>query len=298
MGRAIYREQTAKAALTRVQRMPFEWSINPYRGCEHACTYCYARDYHRRMGRDTGAGFDREIEVKTNIALLLRAELARGRSGTVAIGTGTDPYQQCEGRYRLTRGCLEALVERPLPIVLITKGTMVVRDADLLARIARKVDVRVYLSIGSVDPAVAKLLEPSAPPPAKRLLAVKRLRATGVRASVICAPIVPGLSDNEASIAAVAEAAHAHGSYGFASRILKLDPGVRPAFLDLVAESFPALYPRYLQRYAGVKLDPEYARVIEARVARATATLDFAADSEPEEPEDAGERQEQLQLAI
>jgi len=297
MGSAAYREIPAKSALTRVQGMPFEWSLNPYRGCEHACVYCYARDYFARMGRDPLRGFDREIEVKINVASLLRDELRRGRaSGTVAIGTGTDPYQQCEGRYRLTRACLEAFAERPLPLVLITKGTLIVRDVDVLASISERVEVRVFFSIGSVDPAISRSLEPSAPPPAKRLVALQRLRAAGIRASVICAPIVPGLSDSEASIAAVAEAAHAHGSWTFASRILKLDPGVRPGYLDYIAETFPALYPRYLARYAGVKLDPAYAEAIEARVERASARFRFPAEDEPEAVEDAED--EQLRLAI
>lgn len=293
---ALYREVPAKAALTRVQGMPFEWSLNPYRGCEHACRYCYARDYHSRMGRDPLRGFDREIEVKVNVATLLRDELRRGRArGTVAIGTGTDPYQQCEGRYRLTRACLEAFAERPLPLVLITKGTLIVRDAGVLAQISQRVEVRVFFSIGSVDAATARALEPSAPPPAKRLLALRRLRDAGVRASVICAPIVPGLSDSASSIAAVAEAAHAHGSWTFASRILKLDPGVRPGYLDFIAETHPALYPRYLARYGGVKLDPAYAATIEARVERATERLHFPAQDEPA-PADDGDGQ--LRLAI
>ncbi len=165
----IYREITVKSALTRVQGMPFAWSLNPYSGCERACVYCYARDYHARRGRDTGAGFDREIDVKVNFPDLLRHELLRLRKReTVALGTATDPYQQCEGRYRITRRTLEALVASPLPLVVITKGSMVVRDIDLLARL----DVKVCVSIGTVSAELARSSEPHASPPMARLEAV------------------------------------------------------------------------------------------------------------------------------
>ena len=158
MGAVSYREVAVKSALTRVQGMPFAWSLNPYTGCSHACTYCFARQYHALRGRDTGAGFDREIEVKKNFVEVLRLELRRLRlRELVALGTGTDPYQPCEGRYRLTRGTLEALIESPLPLIVITKGTLVVRDIDLLVKLSRVVDVRICVSIGTKS--TFKLLE-------------------------------------------------------------------------------------------------------------------------------------------
>src|SRR5439155_1490454 len=170
MGAVRYREVTVKSALTRVQGMPFAWSLNPYMGCSHACGYCFARQYHALRGRDTGAGFDREVDVKHNFVEVLRVELRRLRlRETVALGTGTDPYQPCEGRYRLSRGALLALVESPLPLIVITKGTLVVRDVDLLMKLARTVPVRVCVSIGSVDAEIARRSEPAAPPPRARL---------------------------------------------------------------------------------------------------------------------------------
>src|SRR5919201_463963 len=162
MAFASYTEITCKSALTRVQGMPFEWSLNPYRGCTAGCTYCYAREYHAKMEKDIGRGFDSRIEVKVNFAEVLRRELASGsRRGSVALGTATDPYQAAEGRYRITRRELEALVDRPLPLSIVTKSAMVVRDADLLARLTRLTHggVRVYFSIGSVDPDVARRVE-------------------------------------------------------------------------------------------------------------------------------------------
>src|SRR5919202_5736813 len=154
MAFASYTEITCKSALTRVHGMPFEWSLNPYRGCTAGCTYCYAREYHAKMDRDIARGFDSQIEVKVNFADVLRRELAGSkRRGSVALGTATDPYQAAEGRYRVTRRTLEALVERPMPLSIVTKSAMIVRDVDLLARLSRLTGgrVRVYFSIGSVD---------------------------------------------------------------------------------------------------------------------------------------------------
>lgn len=295
MGSVLVREITCASALNRVRGMPFEWSLNPYVGCEHACAYCYARDYFRLMERDLST-FDREIEAKANVVDVLRRELAKRPKGAVAIGTATDPYQPIEGHRLLTRRCLEAFAAHPMPLALITKGTLVVRDADVFASLSRRADVRVVVSIGSVDPVVARTLEPAAPPPAQRLRAVRMLRDRGVKAAVICAPIVPGFSDSEASIAAVAAAAHTHGAYGFSHRILKLDPAVRGPFLELVAEVKPELLGRYVARYPGVKLDPAYASAVDARVARVRARHRFPVDDEPEGP--AEDAPEQLRLAV
>src|SRR2546423_130636 len=297
MTRAGYVEVQSKSALNRVYGMPFEWSLNPYAGCEHSCGYCYARQYFAVAGKDPGRGFDRTIEARMNVPALLAAELRRPRSGSLAIGTATDPYQPAEGRYELTRRCLEVLLRTPLPmdISLITKGTLIVRDAELLGALSRRTDLRVFFSIGSVDPVVAKALEPDAPPPRSRLRALERLRAAGVKACVICAPIVPGFGDAEASIEAVARAARDAGAYAFRHRILKLDPAVRPMMLEFLRTEFPALAERYEARYARVKLDPEYAQVIDARVERVLARYRFPVDDEPAvaEPE-----MGQLQLAM
>ncbi len=269
----VYREITVKSALTRVQGMPFAWSLNPYSGCERACVYCYAREYHARRGRDTGAGFDREIDVKINFADLLAHELRRLRKReTVALGTATDPYQQCEGRYRITRRTLEALVASPLPLVVITKGSMVVRDIDLLARL----DVKVCMSIGTVSAELARTSEPHASPPRARLEAVRRLVSAGIDAGVLAAPILPGLSDSEESLDAVASAAASSGATFFSTRPLKLDPSVKPHYLAFLSEHLPALLPATEARFAE-RVNPErgYTDMLEERARRVRSRYAF-----------------------
>jgi DNA repair photolyase len=276
MSQVRFVESQCKSALTRVQGMPFQWSLNPYRGCSHGCPYCYARDYFRRMDRDPGAGFDREIEVKMNFATVLERELRRSRDGSVALGTATDPYQPGEGRYRITRQVLAALARHPMPLSIITKGTLIVRDLDLLVEIARRTDLRIWSSITTVDPKIARQIEPGAPPPAKRLEAVRRLRSAGLRSGVLLAPVIPGITDSAPAMLAVAAAAHAAGAVAFGSRPLKLDPGTKDVFYAFVAAQFPELLPRYLDRYGdGTKLDAAYLRVLEARIDRASAGLRF-----------------------
>ena len=190
----------------------------------------------------------------------------------MALGTATDPYQHCEGKYRITRRTLEALVRRPMPLSIITKGTMILRDLDLLTAIAKRVELRIWSSITTVDAALARQLEPKAPPPAQRLEAVRRLRAAGLRAGVLLAPVIPGITDAEPAMRAVAEAAHAAGAVAFGSRPLKLDPGTKDVFYAFVAAQFPELLPRYLDRYGdGTKLDATYLRALEARIERASA---------------------------
>jgi len=290
---AIYREVTVKSALTRVQGMPFAWSLNPYTGCERSCVYCYARDYHRLRGRDTGAGFDREIDVKINFPELLAHELRRlRRRETVALGTATDPYQQCEGRYRITRRTLETLVASPLPLLVITKGSMVVRDIDLLT----KLDVKVCVSIGTVSEELARTSEPHASPPKARLEAVRRLVSAGIDAGVLAAPILPGLSDSEESLDAVAAAAAAHGAAFFSTRPLKLDPGVKPHYYAFLAENHPALLPATVAGFAErVNPDRGYTNSLEERARRVRARYEFK-DRPFRKPESAAPSQ--LRLSI
>lgn len=300
-GDVRYREVTTKTALTRVQGMPFSWSLNPYTGCAHACTYCYARQYHALRGRDTGRGFDREVEVKVNFPDVLRAELRHLRlRELVALGTATDPYQPCEGRYRITRRTLEALLDSPLPLTVVTKGTLVVRDIDLYMKLARAVDVRICVSIGTIDADIARGAEPDAPPPRARLEAVRRLRAAGIDAGVLAAPILPDLTDSEASLDAVAAGARANGATFFSTRPLKLDPGVRPHYFVYLAERFPALLPVAERRF-GERVNPEraYVDVLEARVARVRARHGFV-EERYRRGEETRERSQpaQLRLAI
>jgi DNA repair photolyase len=303
-----YREVTVKSALTRVRGMTsFSWSLNPYKGCAHACTYCYAREYHAKMGRDTGAGFDREVDVKINFPDVLRAELKGLRlRETAALGTGTDPYQPCEGKYRLSRRTLAALCDSPLPLVVITKGSLVVRDIDLLARLARLVAVRVCLSIPTVNAEVSRRAEPDAAPPRARLEAVRRLRAAGIDAGVLAAPVLPGLTDDEASLDAVAAAAREHDASFFHIRPLKLDPGVRPHYFEMLRQHFPALVPPTAASFAGrVHPDRSYVADLEGRVAGIRARHGFResrqrTDSTGRAPtaRSAAPQPDQLRLAI
>ena len=301
-GDVRYREVTTKSALTRVQGMPFAWSLNPYTGCSHSCRYCYARQYHFLRGRDTGEGFDREVDVKINFADVLRDELRRLRlRETVALGTGTDPYQPCEGRYRLTRRALEALVASPLPLIVITKGTLVVRDIDLYTKLARQVEVRICVSIGAVNAEIAKGAEPEAPPPQARLEAVRRLRAAGLNAGVLAAPILPDLTDSDASLDAIAAAARAHDAAFFSIRPLKLDPGVRPHYFAFLAEQFPVLLPMAALRFADrVNPDRRYVDALEERVEHIRRTYGFDHERFERRIEPAVQRDEpaQLRLAI
>jgi DNA repair photolyase len=295
---AVYREATCKSALTRVKGMPFEWSLNPYLGCQHACLYCYAREYHAKRGRDIGAGFDREIEVKVNFAAVLRDELARMRvlPDSVAIGTGTDPYQPCEGRYRITRASLEALRDFCVPLSIVTKSPMVVRDCDVLVDVARRTggEVRVFFSVGTVDEGVWRQTEPGTASPAKRLAAMRRLREAGIKAGVLCAPVLPGLSDSEESLEAVARAAHESGAYFFGSRLLKLDPHVKDYYLTFVAQELPALLPLYRATYPrGAYGSGEYVREVERRIRQVRSRYRF-----PDDEEDEASEPEPSQLAL
>ena len=298
MAFASYTEITCKSALTRVQGMPFEWSLNPYRGCTAGCTYCYAREYHAKMEKDIGRGFDSRIEVKANFVSVLHRELATGRrSGSVALGTATDPYQAAEGRYRLTRGTLEALRAHPMPLSIITKSAMIVRDGDVLARLAQATDVRVYFSVGSVDPDVARRAEPQAPPPDKRLEGLRRLRERGVPAGVLLAPILPGLSDTEESMEAVALAARASGACWLRPRLLKLDPHVKEYYFAFLLAEFPALLETTRALYArGVHARREYADEIDRRVERVRRRYRF--DEVEAETEIGPDSAEQMTLML
>src|SRR5579875_439910 len=203
------REITAKSVINRVQNMPFRWSINPYRGCRHACVYCYARPTHEYLGLEGGTEFQEVIFAKVNAAQVVRRELARPswRGDTVAIGTATDPYQQAESRYRITRGILEAFHDYRNPLSITTKSPMVLRDIDLLADLAGDVAVTVHLTITTLDETLWRVLEPTTSKPHKRLEALSALRQRGIRAGIFLAPILPGLTDSEEHIEAIVSAA-------------------------------------------------------------------------------------------
>ena len=206
--RVEYREEPCKVALNRVKGMPFEWSLNPYMGCVHRCTFCYVRAYERRADRPSGERYGTSIRVKVNVAEVLRAELARPswQGDGIAVGAATDPYQPAEGRYRLTRSCVEALRDASASFHVITRGPLIVRDAALLAEAAARADVSVTFSVPTVDEDVWRTTEPGTAPPLQRLRALRVLVDAGVRASVGMAPLLPGLSDHPSQIERVIEA--------------------------------------------------------------------------------------------
>jgi len=296
MTEITYREIEAKGALNRVQGMPFEWSLNPYVGCEHACNYCFARAYNARYReRDVGEAFDRNIEIRTNFVERLRNELRRRPHGSVAIGTATDPYQPIEGKYRLTRGCLEALVDFPMPTGIVTKGPLVVRDIDVLQRLDVKTDLTVYFSVPCVDEDVARKTDPGTAPPRQRLRALRMLREAGIDAAVLCMPVLPGITDSEESLDRAAKAASEAGATAFRHRPLKIDVEIRDYYMRFLAAEFPMLVPRYEALYGhSVHPGKDYERELEQRVARVRKRYEFRERPlRQREPET-----EQLQLAI
>ena len=231
--------------------LPTPFTINAYRGCSHACTYCFARPTHEYLGLGIGEDFDRRIVVKVNAVDLLRAELSprRWAGHAIAMGTNTDPYQRCEGKYRLTRGMVEALTEAENPFSILTKSTLVLRDLDLLAEAARRTDVRVNLSIGTLDDDVWKATEPGTPHPRRRIRAVEALNDAGISCGVLMGPILPGLSDAPEQIDDVVRAALDAGAVSVGSVLLHLRPGVRDHFLATLERDRPDLVARYRQLY-------------------------------------------------
>jgi DNA repair photolyase len=251
--RADYREEPCRTALNRVSGMPFRWSLNPYMGCAHRCTFCYVRAYELRADRPAGEEYGRSIRVKVNVAEVLRAELARRswRGESVAIGAATDPYQPAEGRYRLTRRCLEALADARNAFSLITRSPLIVRDVDVLERAARQAEVSVVFSVPTLDPDVWRTTEPGTAPPAQRLRALRQLSEAGIETGVGMAPILPGLSDRPEQLAAVVRAARDAGAASIWANLLYLKPGTREHFLAQLARDWPEQLERYERLYAG-----------------------------------------------
>jgi DNA repair photolyase len=251
--KAEYREQPCRSALNAVKGMGFKWSLNPYMGCVHRCTFCYVRAFERRADRPSDDRYGTSIRVKVNVAEVLRRELARPSWAAehVAIGAATDPYQPAEGRYRLTRACLEVLTEARNPFSIITRGPMIVRDVDVLAEAARRADVSVTFSIPTLDEEVWRRTEPSTAHPRQRLRALSQLVDAGVKAGVGMAPILPGLSDRPEQLAAVVRAAREAGATGVWANVLYLKPGTREHFLEALARDWPDELARYERLYAG-----------------------------------------------
>jgi DNA repair photolyase len=249
--RPEYREEPCRVALNKVQGMGFGWSLNPYMGCAHRCTFCYVRAFERRADRPSDDRYGTSVRVKVNIVEVLRAELARRtwRRETVAIGAATDPYQPAEGRYRLTRGCISVLGAASTPFDLITRGPLIVRDVDVLAGASARAQVSVTFSIPTLDREVWRSTEVATAPPAQRLRAMERLASAGIRVGVGLAPLLPGLSDDAAGMAAVVRAARDAGASHAWCRMLDLRPGTREHFLEHLARDQPELIASYRRMY-------------------------------------------------
>jgi DNA repair photolyase len=261
-------------------RVPFEWTINPYRGCEFACKYCYARYTHEYMELD-GSEFEKKIFVKQNAAALLTQDVARkysyqrpgaedGRPEHIAIGTATDPYQPAEREYGVTRACLEELAKREgLSVSVITKSNQIVRDIDVLQRIAARSELSLNITVTTLRSRLARLLEPRAPRPDLRLDAVKQLHEAGLRVGVSASPLIPGITDGEGELEKVAAAAKEAGAQWFFSGVLFLMPSSAKTFLPFVREKFPKLARQYEQWYGKNGYAPEeYRKRMAERVAR------------------------------
>jgi len=250
---AAYREEPCRTAINRVAGMPFKWSLNPYMGCAHRCTFCYVRAFEKGADRPSDDRYGQSIRVKVNIAEVLRRELARKRWAheSVVVGAATDPYQPAEGRFRLTRGCLEALAEARNPFGIITRGPLIIRDIDVLSEASRRADVHVTFSVPTLDDAIWRTTEPGTAPPRQRLRALTRLIEAGIDAGIGMAPILPGLSDRPDLLQDVVKAARDAGATSIWTNVLYLRPGTREHFLENLARDWPELLPRYERLYAG-----------------------------------------------
>ncbi|HLG70562.1 MAG TPA: radical SAM protein [Chloroflexota bacterium] len=274
MEQVSYIEAPCRSAMNAVKGMPFKWSINPYRGCRHRCVYCFARQYQAWHELDAGLDFENKIFVKVNLPEVLREELRKPgwKRELVVVGTATDCYQPAEGHYRLTRRTLEALRDHYNPTEIITKGTMILRDVDILAEIARRAECSVNISLTTVDEDLWKKLEPGTPRPLKRLEVMRELVRAGVNAGVLMAPCVPGITTQPGVIERVLEAAAKYEARYACHSPLRLAPGTREWYLGFVKREYPQLYEGYLRLYSrGAHASKDYVNRLATRVAEARA---------------------------
>jgi DNA repair photolyase len=265
---ARYQEVTCRSALNAVKGMPFAWTLNPYRGCTHGCHYCFARRYQTQFELGPGDEFSSLIFVKVNFADVLRQELDRPSwtREQVALGTATDPYQPIEGHYKLTRRSLEALIAGRTPVGIVTKGPMIVRDADLLAELSRVAGCTVYLSVPTVDEDAWRALEPGTAHPLQRLRAVRTLCDAGVNAGVLMAPVVPGFTTQTSKLEATIKAVADNGAAFMGANLLYLKGGTKDHFMGFLAHAFPEMADKYQRLYPGAYALPEYASTVRALI--------------------------------
>ena len=263
---AGYQEVACRSALNRVVGMPFDWTLNPYRGCTHGCHYCFARRYHSQFEMNAGDEFASVILVKTNLVEVLTRELDRPswKRALVAVGTATDPYQPIEGRYRLTREALAAMARARTPAGIVTKGPMVVRDRDVLAELTRAARCTVYVSVPTVDEDAWRLLEPGTAHPMKRLRAVRELIDSGIDAGVLMAPVVPGFTSSRSKVERTIKAIADHGARFVGYNVMHLEDGTRAHFLKFIEREFPAMLPKFERLYARKRAPASYRKEVQA----------------------------------
>lgn len=310
-----FHEVRARSLVNRVpgaSKVPFAWTVNPYRGCSHACVYCFARKTHSYLGLDTGLGFDNQIVVKVNAPELLRRELsAPGWHGEhIAMGTNVDCYQRAEGKYALMPGILTALRDHANPFSVLTKGTLILRDLDLLRSASAITEVGISVSVGFLDQELWRAVEPGAPAPQHRLDVVRALAEHGMPCGVLMAPVLPYLSDEPAQLRETVRAAAAAGASSVTPLTLHLRPGAREWYMAWLAEHHSSLVPHYEALYAAGSYAPTwYQRRITGQVHELAAEYGLApaapnvarrTDFRPErtEAEPEGQSPEFIQLKL
>lgn len=277
-----FHEVMAKSVLNKVPKsshMPFGWTVNPYRGCSHACVYCFARKTHSYLDLDTGADFDSQLVVKTNAAEVLRRELAKAswQREHVAMGTNTDPYQRAEGRYKLMPGIIRALAERGTPFSILTKGTLLARDLPLLAEAAQQVPISMGISLALLDPDLAHRVEPGTPSPKARLELIRRIRDAGMDCNVMAMPVLPWLTDGDESLDALFTALAAAGATSVTAGALHLRPGAREWYRSWLARDYPQLTDKYNALYdGGTYASKDYRQWLAGRISFFKARHGFA----------------------
>jgi DNA repair photolyase len=270
-------EVHAKSIINRVpdsSRVPFRWTINPYRGCSHACAYCFARKTHNYLDMDAGQDFNSRIVVKVNAPELARRELAAAKwqREHIAMGTNVDCYQRGEGRYRLMPGIIGALRDAANPFSILTKGTLILRDLELLAEAAQATDVGLNVSVGFTDRALSRSVEPGTPSPARRLEVCAAITERGLPCGVLMGPILPFLSDSPGQLAATVRQIAAAGATRVSPIVLHLRPGAREWFLRWLGEEHPELVARYRRLYAAGAYAPKtYQQAIATQVSELAA---------------------------
>ncbi len=277
-----FHEVVSKSVLNRVaagSKMPFSWTVNPYRGCSHACVYCFARKSHTYLDFDAGVDFDSQVVVKINAGEILRKELARSSwcHQHVALGTNTDPYQRAEGRYKLMPGIIGALADSGTPFSILTKGTLLARDIPLLQSAGQQVSIGMGISLALTDEALAHTLEPGTPSPRARLALIGRLREAGLPCGVMAMPIIPWLTDGDQALDSLFGALSRAGATGVSAGALYLRAGTREWFMEWLAKEHPALVGRYRRLYStGAYAQKEYRQWLAGRIGYFKALHGFA----------------------